>query len=164
MTTHKFNQAKLDVVLHAPTASPASLTRVVAVWIGGMTAPIANLLRCTRQKKRSATDLAASRPVRLDANRRPWGPGVAELWIPLDTQYPLGYPCGRSDHATVRQVGSALNELEGGAAALLFGSGMHVPGSTPTVEGACAKPRIGRDLRGRGGQSDFLWVWNASQI
>jgi cystathionine gamma-synthase len=41
-----------------------------------------------------------------------------------DNQYRRGYCYGRSDNATVRQVESVLTELESGAAALLFGSGM----------------------------------------
>ena len=41
-----------------------------------------------------------------------------------DNQYRRGYCYGRSDNATVRQVESVLTDLESGAAALLFGSGM----------------------------------------
>jgi cystathionine gamma-synthase len=41
-----------------------------------------------------------------------------------DNQYRRGYCYGRSDNATVRQVEDVLVELEGGAAALLFASGM----------------------------------------
>jgi cystathionine gamma-synthase len=41
-----------------------------------------------------------------------------------DNQYRRGYCYGRSDNATVRQVESVLTDLEGGAATLLFGSGM----------------------------------------
>ena len=41
-----------------------------------------------------------------------------------DNQYRRGYCYGRADNATVRQVESVLTDLEGGAATLLFGSGM----------------------------------------
>ncbi len=41
-----------------------------------------------------------------------------------DNQYRRGYCYGRSDNATVRQVEEVLTQLEGGAATLLFGSGM----------------------------------------
>ena len=41
-----------------------------------------------------------------------------------DNQYRRGYCYGRSDNATVRQVEHVLNELEHGAASLLFASGM----------------------------------------
>lgn len=41
-----------------------------------------------------------------------------------DNQYRRGYCYGRADNATVRQVEGVLTDLEGGAASLLFGSGM----------------------------------------
>ena len=41
-----------------------------------------------------------------------------------DNQYRRGYCYGRADNATVRQVECVLTDLEGGAATLLFGSGM----------------------------------------
>ena len=41
-----------------------------------------------------------------------------------DNQYRKGYSYGRADNATVRQTEAVLNVLEGGAASLLFGSGM----------------------------------------
>lgn len=41
-----------------------------------------------------------------------------------DNQYRRGYCYGRADNATVRQVETVLTGLEGGAATLLFGSGM----------------------------------------
>lgn len=41
-----------------------------------------------------------------------------------DNQYRRGYCYGRADNATVRQVESVLTDLEGGAATLVFGSGM----------------------------------------
>ena len=41
-----------------------------------------------------------------------------------DNQYRRGYCYGRADNATVRQVEGVLTDLEGGAATLLFGSGM----------------------------------------
>lgn len=41
-----------------------------------------------------------------------------------DNQYRRGYCYGRADNPTVRQVESVLADLEGGAATLLFGSGM----------------------------------------
>lgn len=41
-----------------------------------------------------------------------------------DNQYRRGYCYGRADNATVRQVENVLTDLEGGAATLLFGSGM----------------------------------------
>ena len=41
-----------------------------------------------------------------------------------DNRYRRGYCYGRSDNATVRQVEHVLNELEHGAASLLFASGM----------------------------------------
>lgn len=41
-----------------------------------------------------------------------------------DNQYRRGYCYGRADNATVRQVEDVLAGLEGGAATLLFGSGM----------------------------------------
>lgn len=41
-----------------------------------------------------------------------------------DNQYRRGYCYGRADNPTVRQVEGVLTDLEGGAATLLFGSGM----------------------------------------
>jgi cystathionine gamma-synthase len=41
-----------------------------------------------------------------------------------DNQYRRGYCYGRADNATVRQAERVLTDLEGGAATLLFGSGM----------------------------------------
>ena len=41
-----------------------------------------------------------------------------------DNQYRKGYVYGRADNATVRQVEDVLTQLEGGAASLLFASGM----------------------------------------
>jgi len=41
-----------------------------------------------------------------------------------DNEYRKGYCYGRSDNATVRQAEDVLTQLEGGAATLLFGSGM----------------------------------------
>lgn len=41
-----------------------------------------------------------------------------------DNQYRRGYCYGRADNATVRQAEGVLTDLEGGAATLLFGSGM----------------------------------------
>jgi cystathionine gamma-synthase len=41
-----------------------------------------------------------------------------------DNQYRSGFSYGRADNATVRQVETVLAALEGGAAALAFGSGM----------------------------------------
>ena len=41
-----------------------------------------------------------------------------------DNQYRRGYCYGRSDNATVQQVEQVLTELDGGAACLLFASGM----------------------------------------
>ena len=41
-----------------------------------------------------------------------------------DNQYRKGYSYGRPDNATVRQVEAVLAELEGGAAAVVMGSGM----------------------------------------
>ena len=50
---------------------------------------------------------------------------VASTYVrDADNQYRRGYCYGRSDNATVRQVESVLTELEGGAASLLFASGM----------------------------------------
>ena len=41
-----------------------------------------------------------------------------------DNQYRKGYCYGRSDNATVRQTEDVITSLEGGAATLLFSSGM----------------------------------------
>ena len=50
---------------------------------------------------------------------------VASTYVrDADNQYRRGYCYGRSDNATVRQVENVLTELEGGAASLLFASGM----------------------------------------
>jgi cystathionine gamma-synthase len=50
---------------------------------------------------------------------------VASTFIrDADNQYRRGYCYGRSDNATVRRVEDVLTDLEGGAATLLFGSGM----------------------------------------
>jgi cystathionine gamma-synthase len=47
-----------------------------------------------------------------------------------DNQYRRGYCYGRSDNATVRQTEDVLTELEGGAATLLFASGMAAAATT----------------------------------
>jgi cystathionine gamma-synthase len=47
-----------------------------------------------------------------------------------DNQYRRGFCYGRSDNATVRQAEDVLTKLEGGAATLLFASGMAAAATT----------------------------------
>ena len=122
MTTRQINQARLR---------PSGANGIVAGPLGGAVAKNDTRPQIFSRPDRSARfkpeTIAAQGGGAVDPATGAIVPPIhtATTFVrDADNQYRRGYCYGRSDNATVRQVEGVLNELEGGTAALLFGSGM----------------------------------------